>query len=222
MSNLGDAQYEEHRGFQHHEIREERRMTQQSWPITGYCPAMGPYHYCIRCGDNGNGNRCPYQASSSSASQASSPSARAIQAYPAGISALQTQAYLAQQAALQGASLTNYLWGTANPALEDAGLSVGEKIGYRIWRIFLDGLLYSWSADFIWTPGEIEEAKNIEDYNSYGFWAFKDKKRALQKFIDHPHGVALGSIYLWGTVIEHTDGWRGQFAKIRSIDFVRE
>jgi hypothetical protein len=32
------------------------------------------------------------------------------------------------------------------------------------------------------------------------------------------HGVAIGTVDLWGTVIEHEDGYRAEYAQVQSID----
>jgi len=31
-------------------------------------------------------------------------------------------------------------------------------------------------------------------------------------------GLAIGTIYLWGNVVEHETGWRASHAKLRSLD----
>lgn len=102
--------------------------------------------------------------------------------------------------------------------LPRVGITVGELVGWRIWRVRSpDTLLVSYSADRIWLPGEPMEG-TPSDYNGAGVWAFKDADRAAAKCGELSQ-AALGSVRLWGEVIEHQDGYRAQFAEVRSIDW---
>lgn len=101
--------------------------------------------------------------------------------------------------------------------LESAGVTVGEMIGWRIWRI-RNGLLYSYSATYGWLPGQPAQGKP-DDYGGSGLWCFKDPGRALGKLGELQLG-AMGSVYLWGDVVEHSDGYRAEFAEVRSIDHI--
>jgi hypothetical protein len=99
--------------------------------------------------------------------------------------------------------------------LESAGISVGEIIGYRVWQV-KGGYLASYSTNHIWPPNEIMSG-NPTDFNNEGIWSFKQLSRALNKMLEMPN-LVVGSIKMWGTVIEHYDGYRAEFARVASID----
>lgn len=124
------------------------------------------------------------------------------------------QAYAKQQALLAYYNSAN---STSNP-IKRAGLKVGEFIGWRMWQIKGD-YLQSYSAQHIWPPHSVMKEDNLTDHGSEGIWSFKEKSRALHKMMEYP-GTAYGSIKMWGDVIEYTEGYRAQFAKIISIDDV--
>lgn len=106
---------------------------------------------------------------------------------------------------------------TSKP-LESAGIKVGEIVGWRIWTI-RGSYLGAYSAGHIWAPGENMEG-NVPDYGYEGIWSFKKKSDAIKKLLENPSPHAFGSIKMWGDVIEHTIGYRAQFAKIISLDDV--
>ena len=104
---------------------------------------------------------------------------------------------------------------------------VGEIVGHRGWRLQGGNLLISYSAGVRWYPGQPMQdttaaAGNvIEDYNHAGVWAFKSPYLlGWQLWTDSAIDV-LGTIWMWGTVIEHEDGYRSQYATVRSIEWVR-
>jgi hypothetical protein len=110
--------------------------------------------------------------------------------------------------------------GAAEPPkpLPTAGITVGELIGWRIWKVRpTDRLLESYSAERIWLPGEPMEGQP-DDHGGAGVWAFKEAYRAAVK--SQECFSALGTVWLWGNVIEHAEGYRAEFAEIRSIDHV--
>ncbi|HYT43122.1 MAG TPA: hypothetical protein VEP90_12325 [Methylomirabilota bacterium] len=126
-------------------------------------------------------------------------------------------------------------------------IKVGEIIGYRCWEVVQSisheepishfrvqyyvnesRMQYIWLRSFvsintIWKP---KIPISCCDEHSSWFWgvhAFKDPKflvRYLLKMHTHYIVVAIGTVKLWGTVIEHEKGWRGEFGAIRSIDQV--
>jgi hypothetical protein len=105
------------------------------------------------------------------------------------------------------------------PKLEDAGMRVGEIIGYRVWPIGPDGYLYSGAVDKMWAPG----VPMSGDVASAGIHAFKttgvhlhDAARGYSK----GHGVAIGKVALYGEVVEHSLGYRAEYAMVESIDSV--
>jgi hypothetical protein len=102
--------------------------------------------------------------------------------------------------------------------LDNAGTSFGELIGWRIWKVRPhDRLLESYSANRIWMPGEPMEGKPL-DNGGEGAWAFKHQSSAARKVRELPQ-AALGSVWLYGDIVEHEGGYRGQYATVRSIDW---
>lgn len=100
--------------------------------------------------------------------------------------------------------------------LKTDGTVWGELTGWRIWRVN-NGFLQSFTQNHIWAPGEPMEGAP-SDHGSDGIWSFKRKGDAIRKAIEYGGPYAYGSVKLWGDVIEHTDGYRSQYAKIASID----
>ncbi len=119
-------------------------------------------------------------------------------------------------------------------------IQCGEIISYRAWRwldqdiinknvheisrkIYDGPGLYSLVNDYKWTPKKIEMCK--PDFGNFrGFYSFK---RPIQTWAEVSSDsyfttsyIVYGSIYNWGEMIEHKKGYRAQFAKIRSINWV--
>lgn len=125
------------------------------------------------------------------------------------------------------------------PTIPYAGIRSGEIIGHRAWWVLGDGL-YSVAHRFRWEPGATIEGdvnKVVQQYAFIwgGIYAYHDVKdpnyikyfQYLKDAIEnryiifddsHALGLALGTVKLWGEVIEHELGWRAQFAKLHSID----
>lgn len=87
--------------------------------------------------------------------------------------------------------------------------------------------LRSLTAETIWLPGEPMEASEVTDHGvaANGVHVFKDKVAALREmtaYLNQRHdcSYALGSVLLWGDVVEHERGYRAERAKILSIDDV--
>lgn len=135
------------------------------------------------------------------------------------------------------------------PAIPYAGIRTGELIGHRAWFV-LDNLnLSSVAHAFIWKPGEIVEGQVEKEVSgnwifglaifggTYSFLAASECEKQFAGIEDNPlwsfpvpatigftpavlHGVAFGTIKMWGEVIEHELGYRAQFARLHSIDRV--
>lgn len=135
------------------------------------------------------------------------------------------------------------------PAIPYAGIRAGELTGYRAWHVVEGNQLCSLAHHFIWEPnatieGDINKVV-WSDYGTFeqlygGVYCFDTKnKLALEELkatlVHYPTfmslesnpthsilltGMAFGTIKLWGEVIEHELGYRGQFAKLTSIDEV--
>lgn len=106
--------------------------------------------------------------------------------------------------------------------LPRAAPAVGELVGYRCWRNHGDTLL-SVTASTPWPPHcpmrDITAAgAKISDFNGAGVWAFRSPFRCGAQFQPGSGHNVYGSIWMWGTVIEHEDGYRAEYATIRSLD----
>lgn len=97
-------------------------------------------------------------------------------------------------------------------------------LAYRSWRLREDGMLAGYWDGSVWGKGA-EQAScplcGAEDHKvpkktcSCGYYAFR--KPTLYSIRD-PHGVIiLGSVLLWGKIVEHTEGYRAEFAKIEAL-----
>ncbi len=126
--------------------------------------------------------------------------------------------------------------------LESAGLTVGEIVAHRVWRIDESYYLRSGFRDDIWAPGSPMVGDPTGDH---GVHAFKDDdearilgavaeygpRRAASWFMallpdERPEsktiGMAIGTVRLYGTVVEHEHGYRAQYAMIESIDRIED
>ncbi len=132
------------------------------------------------------------------------------------------------------------------PEIENAGLSFGEIVAHRMWRITAERKLKSGYRDDIWEPGVpvsgdpdhgvhafkagdpgISDA--VAQYGPNGFmaamarmtgllWSGKEASDVCARDI----GAAIGTVRLYGTVIEHERGYRAQYAMVESIDRIED
>ena len=110
----------------------------------------------------------------------------------------------------------NYL-NKKDHVIEDAGFKIGEIVAYRAWA-YRDGTIRSVVYDnYLWLPGGIQFDPEKSVYEGFGFHAFKDMHDALEQFHHLYTLVIFGEVYLWGEVIEHENGYRAQYAKIKKI-----
>jgi len=95
-------------------------------------------------------------------------------------------------------------------------------IGYRGW-LFIDDKLRAIHNNCIWEPGKTIIAKNFRaclgsenPLNNPGIYAFKESCLFEEEYdeVDYYSGVPLirGEVYLWGKIIEHQLGYRGEYA----------
>jgi len=118
-----------------------------------------------------------------------------------------------------------------NSTFENAGIRTGEIIGYRVWfvQILRDGScsLRSYSYNHTWVPGNYL-SPNGADEGTAGFHAHKTMRRVRQEYpltyLNHYGGVnthlkgfAYGEVKLWGTVYEHTEGYRAEYARVHRL-----
>ena len=104
-------------------------------------------------------------------------------------------------------------------ALGNPRIRAGEIIGWRIWGLS-NGLLHSIFVFQIWRPGLFERATCKDSGpENLGFHAFKDRERAEREASRHIYDsiAIVGSVEMWGEVIEHQYGWRSEYAAVRSI-----
>jgi len=104
-------------------------------------------------------------------------------------------------------------------ALGNPRIRAGEIIGWRIWGL-CNGLLHSVFVSHLWRPGVFERAtcKDSGPAN-LGYHAFKHRERAEREASWHIYDsiAVVGSVEMWGEVIEHQCGWRSEYAAVRSI-----
>ena len=110
---------------------------------------------------------------------------------------------------------------TTEAALGAPRIRAGEIIGWRIWRL-CNGLLHSVIVSYTWYPGVFERSGIKKDgYCNYnpGYHAFKDKSQAERDtpLLAYWSPSVIGSVAMWGEVIEHQRGWRSEYAAVQSI-----
>ncbi len=97
-------------------------------------------------------------------------------------------------------------------------IETGELIGYRAWR-WQPPCLVSISSAYVWDYDEPAGGDSLTA--SGGIYSFKEYK-TLNIEVNNGHSKTccwvLGSIYIYGEVIEHATGYRAEFAKIRSLN----
>ena len=128
-------------------------------------------------------------------------------------------------------------------------IKVGEIVGYRCWIVHrlppkFDQpevlLLRSVYQNDIWKPGKILEGRELEDWDSRGIHAWKTAgserfREYIRDYLHNAHhainprrkpevleqpAMVTGTVLLWGDIVEHEHGYRGEFAKVLSIDWL--
>lgn len=101
--------------------------------------------------------------------------------------------------------------------IPDGGIKAGEIVGYRCWRLH-NGKLYSmYQSAFCWEPGktiegDVTTGDGVHAFKNplaVGHYGYSDRSEAT---------VVSGTVWLWGEVVEHQEGYRASKAAIRSID----
>ena len=108
---------------------------------------------------------------------------------------------------------------TRDAALGKPRIRAGEIIGWRVWAL-CNGFLHSVFVFHLWRPGVFERASCRESGpNNLGYHAFKDREQAERQASMHTYDsiAVIGSVAMWGEVIEHQYGWRSEYAAVRSI-----
>lgn len=137
------------------------------------------------------------------------------------------QLTLLWQAATQAiaAQTAESRWPPPSRDLPREAPKAGELIGHRAWTLKAKNLLGSYSANVVWFPGQPmddrtgSENVGIDDHNTAGVWAFKNPYALGREFWNAAQAHVFGTVWMWGTIIEHEHGYRAQYAAIRSLDY---
>ena len=108
---------------------------------------------------------------------------------------------------------------TKDAALGAPRIRAGEIIGWRFWRL-RNGLLNSVIVPYTWRPGVFERSGSKQrGFKNPGYHAFRDKEQAEREALMYAHWwpSVIGSVAMWGEVIEHQRGWRSEYAAVQSI-----
>lgn len=138
---------------------------------------------------------------------------------------------------LYGMSIRGSAQEDQRPALKRE-MQVGEIVGHRCWRLE-DGILRSVYMKDWWRPNTVMTGRELEDWDQRGIHAWKEPNS--KEFNDYIRGymkrksmrdlwledyeaetptIITGTIFLWGDVVEHEHGYRGEYASVRSIDWI--
>lgn len=130
------------------------------------------------------------------------------------------------------------------PPLRRDAIVAGEIIGYRCWRIE-SGLLRSVYQTDVWLPNQVLEGRELGDWDHRGIHAWKDSSSKeyhdyIRSYLNSEpdkftrlmlfsHGgempetkpaMLTGTVFLWGDIVEHERGYRAEYARVRSLDWL--
>lgn len=96
----------------------------------------------------------------------------------------------------------------------------GEIVGWRAWK-FRGGQLTSPYTGLAWPAQDSMKANHATKEQTPfvspgGFFAHKKPEGVFEQESDW---TAVGTVFLWGDVVEHEFGYRAQHARIVSLDF---
>lgn len=115
----------------------------------------------------------------------------------------------------------------------------GEIIAFRVWRVGQDGVLISSYTDHRWLPGAtMKSHRPVADDDAAGgsgrtgvhgwksVFELVDYSKELtlsgcnisRDRYENGNTIVIGRVKLWGNVVEHSRGYRAEFAKIVSLD----
>lgn len=106
--------------------------------------------------------------------------------------------------------------------MKSSKITVGEIVAYRCWRLERycvwphDYCLSSTVLGTEWEPQKPMLALTSFLYGGIGVHAWKTLPHAIE--YGRWMGFVIGTVYLWGEVIEHEWGYQAEYASIRSID----
>ena len=108
---------------------------------------------------------------------------------------------------------------TRDAALGEPRIRAGEIIGWRFWKL-CNGLLHSVIVPYTWHPGVFERSSSKQGgFKNPGYHAYRDKEQAEREALMYGCWLpaVIGSVAMWGEVIEHEHGWRSEYAAVRSL-----
>jgi hypothetical protein len=101
----------------------------------------------------------------------------------------------------------------ASPSIE-----VGQITAWRIWRLGKDGVVYSPIVNLPWWPGEVMRSCP-HPRSDDGIYASKVRPDLIWPPSSRASWpLVIGRVLLWGTIFEHTKGYRAENARILSFD----
>jgi hypothetical protein len=111
--------------------------------------------------------------------------------------------------------------------LKHDGIRVGEIIAYRAWRVIRppwfptsDDRLHSVAMrDYVWYP----DRPACGDVQIHGIYSFRDVIRSRHEYGYDPCAdgpLLFGKVKIWGEIVEHEEGYRSEFGKIVSLDYL--
>lgn len=106
--------------------------------------------------------------------------------------------------------------------LEGTGIRAGEIIGWRVWWVVHGtSLLRSTYTNALWEPDGIMRGRPhpYRTVEPTGVHCWKDKDTAIDYATQEIGRAVIGTVKIWGEVIEFEKGYRAEFAKINSLDY---
>lgn len=109
----------------------------------------------------------------------------------------------------------------AHACIPCEGIRAGEIIAYRVWDI-RDEILEAIASHFQWLPntpvdGDVRAGQGVHCFKTMASARRKAESMELCLGIIRVP-LAVGSVEIWGEIVEHEHGYRAQYASIRSID----
>lgn len=91
-------------------------------------------------------------------------------------------------------------------------------VGYRLWNRTAEGLLAPVGvAAEPWSDGENVAVVAPSNIEQPGFWALRSLEAATDASLRYTEAEVIGAVELYGRVVEHESGWRGEKARILAI-----
>jgi len=111
--------------------------------------------------------------------------------------------------------------------------NAGYVTGWRVWCLKQPYFLSSVGAEFVWMPGRKSVAVCCRDLGGVdhrvpkkececGIYAAKDIEFLVRNYQYTSHIFAVGRVALWGKVIEHSRGYRAEYAYPLDVTIVQE